>query len=68
MNFSAVCDMCWTKHNMKSSSLSFSWETKDTENQYSDSGIPCINHFIGNQDKNGLVRLVIMQQILIFTA
>ena len=24
---------------------------KDTENQHSDIGIPCIYHFIGNQDK-----------------
>ena len=44
------------------------WETKDTENQHSDSVIPCIYHFIGNQDKNGPVCLVIKQQILKFTA
>ena len=44
------------------------WETKDTENHQSDSMIPCIYHFIGNQDKNGPVCLLIKQQILKFTA
>ena len=37
-------------------------ETKDFENQYCDSVIPGIYHFIGNQDKNGSVCLVIKQQ------
>ena len=38
------------------------------ENQHSDSVDPCIYYFIGNQDKNGPLGLVIMQQILKFTA
>ena len=33
--------------------ISDHWETKDTENQHSDSVIPCIYHFIGNHDKQG---------------
>ena len=48
--------------------ISDHWETKDTENQHCDSGIPCIYHFIGNQDKNRPVCLVVKQQILKFTA
>ena len=48
--------------------LSDHWETKDTENQQSDGVIPCIYHFIGNQDKIGPVSLVIKQYILKFTA
>ena len=30
-------------------------QQKDTENQHRDSVIPCINNFIGNQDKKGHV-------------